>query len=402
MIKKKIIGILTTSNDCNVIFDINKRVYNELINEFDEIYIINLKNLLYIKKKGHQKKIKNKNIKYFEPKNKNQFYKFFKKKKLIAFNGLGKSFNFFKIFFHLNKIDICQILLLNLGYIQNIKEISTQKKNFLFSFFYFLNSFFSKFLFKSLCILKFFPKIDFYFDARKEIVQNINKSFYRKLEKKFDFFEFSYFKKVFIINSRSFDYSLDLKSLSNEYITFVDSNFTHLDRIIREGIIEKKVIFEYYKKINRLLDRLKKMLKKKISICAHPSSKISELKKYFPNYTVTKFQTSKYIQKSKIVLFHESSAALDAIMLNKSLVILESQLLGEYISKRVSNYKNLLKLHSLNLDGNLDINKKKFLYNILKSKKGNKTYLNKNLNADGKLPGYKKILKTVKVIFKNY
>ena len=402
MIKKKIIGILTVANDCNIIIDINKRIYNELVEEFDEVYIINLKNLLFIKKKRLIKKIENKNIKYFEPRNVNQFHKFFKKKKLIAFNGLGKSFNFFKIFFHLNKIEICQILLLNLGYPQNTTQISTQKKKFIFSFFYFLNSHFSKFLFKSLCILKFFPKIDFYFDARKEIIQNINKSFYRKLENEFNFFDFSYFKKALLINSRSFDESCDLKSLSNKYITFVDSNFTHLDRIVREGRVEKKIIFKYYKSINELLDKLKQMFKKQIIICVHPSSKISELKKYFPNYTVTKFQTSEYIRESKIVLFHESSAALDAIILNKNLVVLESQLLGDYISKRTLTYKNLLKLHSLNLDKNLNIDKEKFLNHISKSKKNNKVYINKNLNADGKLPGYKKILKTMKFIFDNY
>ena len=80
MIKKKIIGILTVANDCNIIIDINKRIYNELVDEFDEVYIINLKNLLFIKKKRLIKKIENKNIKYFEPRNVNQFHKFFKKK----------------------------------------------------------------------------------------------------------------------------------------------------------------------------------------------------------------------------------------------------------------------------------------------------------------------------------
>ena len=182
----------------------------------------------------------------------------------------------------------------------------------------------------------------------------------------------------------------------------MDSNFTHLDRIVREGRVEKKIIFKYYKSINELLDKLKQMFKKQIIICVHPSSKISELKKYFPNYTVTKFQTSEYIRESKIVLFHESSAALDAIILNKNLVVLESQLLGDYISKRTLTYKNLLKLHSLNLDKNLNIDKEKFLNHISKSKKNNKVYINKNLNADGKLPGYKKILKTMKFIFDNY
>ena len=65
MIKKKIIRIFNISNDSNIIIDINKRIYNELVDEFDEVYIINLKNLILKIKKKLLKKIKKKNIKYF-------------------------------------------------------------------------------------------------------------------------------------------------------------------------------------------------------------------------------------------------------------------------------------------------------------------------------------------------
>ena len=131
MIKKKIIGILTTSNNYNDIFNLNKKIYNDLIIKFNHIYIINLKNLLFIKPIKNRKKIKkdlNKKIKYFEPKNISEFTEFFKNTKLIGFNCFGKSLNFFKIYYHLNKIDFSQILLLNIGYPQNIVGISNNKK----------------------------------------------------------------------------------------------------------------------------------------------------------------------------------------------------------------------------------------------------------------------------------
>ncbi|MDB3888933.1 hypothetical protein N9341_05295, partial [Candidatus Pelagibacter sp.] len=85
MIKKKIVGILTTSNNYNDIFNLNKKIYNDLILKFNYIYIINLRNLLFIKPiKSNKKIVKNlnKKIRYFEPKNVSEFTQFFKNIKL--------------------------------------------------------------------------------------------------------------------------------------------------------------------------------------------------------------------------------------------------------------------------------------------------------------------------------
>ena len=354
MIKKKIIGILTTSNNYNDIFNLNKKIYNDLIRDFNCIYIINLRNFLFIKPIKSKKKIiknLNKKIKYFEPKNILEFTQFFKSTKLIGFNCFGKSFNFFKIYYYLNKVDFCQILLLNIGYPQNIVKISyNRKKAFFLSLTFFLNRFFSKKLFRILTIFNIFPKIDYYFDTRKEIIRNINNNFLKKIEKKFSLLSLSYFKKAYLINSRSYDDSLNFKKYSNKYITFVDSPFLDPDRIVREGKIETYKVLKYYKILNQLFFKLKKIFKKEIIICAHPGNDLKKLKKFFPSFKVLKFQTLKFIQNSDLVLFHESSAALDAIILNKKLITLESNLLGEYYSKRILFYKNNMGVSSLNLD----------------------------------------------------
>jgi hypothetical protein len=402
MIKKKIIGILTTSNNYNDIFNLNKKIYNDLIIKFNHIYIINLKNLLFIKPIKNRKKIKkdlNKKIKYFEPKNISEFTEFFKNTKLIGFNCFGKSLNFFKIYYHLNKIDFSQILLLNIGYPQNIVGISyNKKKDFFFSLIFFLNRFFSKKLFRILTFLNIFPKIDYYFDTRKEIIRNINNSFLKKIEKNFPIFNLSYFKIAHLVNSRSYDDSLNFKKYSNKYITFVDSPFLDPDRIVREGKIENFKVLKYYEILNQLFFKLKKIFKKEIIICAHPGNNLKKLKKSFPNFKVFKFKTLNYIQKSDLVLFHESSAALDAVILNKKLVTLESCLLGEYYSKRILFYKNNMGINSLNLDDDPKIDKKKFLKKFTKSKKTIK-YIKDNLKADGNNPGYKKVLKIINDIY---
>ena len=247
-------------------------------------------------------------------------------------------------------------------------------------------------------IFNIFPKIDYYFDTRKEIIRNINNNFLKKIEKKFSLLSLSYFKKAYLINSRSYDDSLNFKKYSNKYITFVDSPFLDPDRIVREGKIETYKVLKYYKILNQLFFKLKKIFKKEIIICAHPGNDLKKLKKFFPSFKVLKFQTLKFIQNSDLVLFHESSAALDAIILNKKLITLESNLLGEYYSKRILFYKNNMGVSSLNLDEDLKIEKNEILKKIQKSVKINK-YIKDNLNADGNNPGYKKVLKIINNIY---
>ena len=257
MTKNKIVGILTTSNDCNSVINLNKKIYHEINDRFKNLYIINLKNLLFIKKKEKKViKIKRSNINYFEPKDSKELIKFFKKKKWIAFNGLGKTFNFFRIYFFLNKLNIYQILLLNMGFSSNIV-------NFKDSIIHFINLKLAKIFFKIFTIFFIFPKIDLYFDTRKDIVKNINNSKFKKLEKKFSLLKISYFKKAKLINSRSYDENFKLKKLTKKYITFVDSNIEHLDRIKREGKVDRIEILKYYSALNILFNKLKKIYKKK-------------------------------------------------------------------------------------------------------------------------------------------
>jgi len=388
MTKNKIVGILTTSNDCNSVINLNRKIYHEINNRFKNLYIINLKNLLFIKKGKKVKKIKQSSINYFEPKDSKELLKFFKKKKLIAFNGLGKTFNFFKIYFFLNKLNIYQILLLNMGYSSNII-------NFKNSIIHFINLKLSKIFFKIFTIFYIFPKIDLYFDTRKDIVKNINNSKIKKLESKFPLFEISYFKKAKLINSRSYDENFKSKKLTKKYIIFIDSNIEHLDRIKREGKLDRIEILKYYSILSVLFNKLKKIYKKKIIICAHPTSNIKLLKKSFSTYKISQFQTSKYIQNSELVLFHESSAAMDAIILNKCLISIKTKFLGDYMLNRTEHYKKILNLYSIDLDNPLSINKRVLKKEIEGRKKKNKYYVKKNLNPDGKTPGYKKIISAI-------
>ena len=136
MSNKKIIALLTTSADYQMVININKLLYTEILKEFKELYIIDLQNLILFKKKIIDKKMqfKLKNINIFKPNNSLELISFFKKKKLIAFNCLGRNFSSFKIYYILNKINLTQILLLNIGYLSNTVKIN---KNYTGAFFFF-------------------------------------------------------------------------------------------------------------------------------------------------------------------------------------------------------------------------------------------------------------------------
>ena len=227
----------------------------------------------------------------------------------------------------------------------------------------------------------------------------MNSSFIRKIERLCPKIKISFFRKAININSRSYD-GLSDKKYSNEkkYLVFVDSFFEHKDRVIREGSIEKKNIIEYYSTLARFLKKLSKIYNKKVIICSHPSNNSKLFLSYLKNFTIKKGKTHEMIRKSFITLFHESSAVFEAIMLKKNIIILKSDLLGDYLSNRIKEYEKLLNLQSIDIN-DYDFLKKKKLNSLLNiSKKKNNYYIKNYLNSDGKDPGYKKIIRLLKKI----
>jgi len=396
MSNKKIIAILVDNPNYQSLINFNNLLYKEILKEFKELYIIDFQNLIYFKKKKINKKAHFivKNLKIFRPNSALEFIKFFEKKKLIAFNNLGKDLSTFRIYYILNKVNLTQILLLNLGFLNNTVEI--KKKNikiFFSSLYFFFNRKIARYVFKFLTIIDIFPKIDYYFDSSKPTIKNINSSLIRKIERLCPKIKISFFRKAININSRSYDDLLNKKHLKKEkYLVFLDTFFEHGDRVIREGSIEKKIIIEYYSTIARFLKKLSKIYNKKVIICIHPSNNSKLFLKYLKNFTMKKYKTQEMIKQSFITIFHESSAILDAVVLKKNIIILRSNLLGNYISNRVAQYEKLLNLKSIDISDYHSLKKNK-LDLILKSSKQSNYYIKNHLNADGLIPGYKKIVK---------
>jgi hypothetical protein len=392
--KSIIIGVVTTSNNYENILKINYKIYKKILNKFNKFYIINLENLVFFKQKAKiSPKILNKNIKIFKPNNALEFIKFFKEKKLIAFNCLGKNISNFKIYYLLNEINIIQILLMNIGYLSNQVEIGNNIKNFKSNMQFFLKKKITNLIFRILTIINVFPKIDYYFEASKPIVDNINRSVIKKIEKKFNFLRISYFRNVLTINSRAYD-NLNTKNKlkKNDYIVFVDSFFEHPDRILREGKILELTSVEYYKKLDKIFTLLSLIYKKQIIICVHPKNNNPLFYKYLSKFKIIKYKTQKMIEKSFITLFHESSAVLDAVLLKKNIINLKSELLGHYLLKRCDMYSRALNLFSIDLDSDLRLNKNNLNVHMNNSKKKYEHYIKNYLNSDNKVFGYNKII----------
>ena len=175
-----------------------------------------------------------------------------------------------------------------------------------------------------------------------------------------------------------------------------------------------RLIYSYF---GIILLKISNIYNKKIIICAHPKSKISKLQKYLPKFKIVKYQTKDYILKSKIVIFHESSAINWAIILKKKIICLSNKNdMGPYYSHLINacsktfaikNYEmsdliNFKKKEIIKLVNNSNKNLENFINNVLcinykdftKIINGNKKYIHKINN----LPGYLQIINYLKKI----
>ena len=401
-------GIVTASNDYDKVLKINLKIYKKIYKEFGNFYILNLSNLLLLNKtyEAIEKKFFfSKNIKVFKPKSKKELIDFFKNKKFIAFNNLGKSLSYFKIFYYLKKINIRLILLMNYGHISNTvnfqRNITKKFSSIIRGNIYYIRTKFINYLFRIFTILNIFPQIDLYFESSQDIYSSIKKGIKvrKKIEKYLPLLKFSYFRNIFKINSRSFDFYKKNKKLKSKYICFVDSGIDNLDVALREGkisIINKK---KYYSYLKTLFIHLNKIFKKKVIICLHPKNNDKYIYKIFKNYKITKYNTPEIIKNSFLVLFHDSSAALDSILLKKNMLCLKSEILGIYWSDRVNQYAKELGLPSIVLGNKYLINKTDLLKQFSISKIKQKKYTLKNLNIDKNKIGEDKVVGIIKKIF---
>ena len=394
--------LITSSTQIEKILNIYKYYISETINKYGNFTVINfckIDNKKILKNSKIFKNSEKKKINIFQPRNKNEFLEFVKNKKIIALDCLGKKFENFKLRFLIKKPNIHLILLLDSGNISNEDNIdgwNTEYKKFI------LLKKINKIIYRLFILLNLFPKTQLYFESRKKISENYINSKIRKFIKKFPFLKFLInFKKVYKINSGAYeDYIKFTKQdkVDSKKIIFIDGNYNHPDIVAREGINIKQ---KYFKHLKTKFFLIEKIFKKKIEICLHPSSNKREYQKFFKRFKIYKGKTREKIIKSDMVLFHESSSIMSALMSKKKIIILETDLLGKYLSKRISSYKKILGLPSIKLEDDIDFKKSDIIKKIKLSKRNINMFVKKNLQSDNNNLPSKKFIKIIDQFIKN-
>ena len=402
---KKIFGLLVTSYNIKKALNLQKSLYEKISKTFDEFFIINLINLqLFKKRKLYNDEYFNNslphNFKIITPANKSELNKFLINKNLVAFMGIGKRLKYFRIFFLIKKFNIRLLLLLNMGLGNHYLGEESSKTGLIINLIFFsykLRKLVVYYLIKSLIFFNLFSRIDICFASAKAIVDNCNNSIGKKIEKIFPFLKISYFKKIVHINSRSFDMITKPNlNLSEEKIVFIDGNFDHGDRILREGAPREELRLKYFNQLNEFLLKLSNISNKKVTICLHPTSDLDAYKKYFGAFEICKNQTSENIKQAFIVVFHESSIISDAILLRKKIISLKSNTLGKHYMNRINFYQKKLELFSYSLDEKKELNNHSLQAELEKITKNYDHYIEKEMKSDDQILGEDKIINTVK------
>ena len=376
---------------------------------FDKLFIINTENLRFLKTKNklYNKKdffinkknskliIKNKklrlpkNIEFFNPQNIMDFKNFMQDKNIIAINSFGKTFNDLKIHFLFKYFNIKQIQISNIGNLQG-KPFLVKKYN-IFVWFNKFNHDFGHILTVALSNLGLVPKIDIRFISSKKTFDFLKKN---SLFKRLNFF---YCKEHILVNSKSYDHlASNNPKVSENKIVLLDTMFNHPEFIQMGSTPKLNIVKEFYNKTNKLLKLLEKNYKKKVVVCIHPKDDLNNKKKIFNKFKVVKYETQKNIIESFIVLFFDTSAIVDAILLKKKIIVLQSSLMNKNSLRFGGDYHKKAGIFKINLDNYEFKNKKTLLNHLNKSKINQLSYIQKYLTPDGNNLGFEKIIKTIK------
>jgi hypothetical protein len=360
VIKNNILGTIISAKNPQLDFYLFQDLYKRINLTYKKFYYINLYYLLNSKAKIKKYKYP-KNFIKFEPKDYKELVNFLKKNNLISFISLSKKFNNLYIYYLLQKYNVKLILNFSIGYYkQNNFFIKKNKIIFsLINFYKFLLFYkLPKLIFRILLFFKLMPVYDIIFVASRleqKILNQISKS-------RINIFKLNipYFKKVVKINSRSYDNLLKrIHSVKEKYIVFLDSGFDHNDVINQEGPHTNSDRKKYYLLLNNVFNKFEKLYKKKLIVCLHPKTDEVLVKKYIKNFKIIKFKTQKYIIYAYMILFHESSSVLDAIMLKKRIVNLQSPIMGAYYHNRNNYYPKKINIPAIKMENFNGIKKEK-------------------------------------------
>ncbi len=380
------IGIITQTPEAQI--NLDKDLYIKLAKQFKKLYIIDLSF-------NNKKKIKlPKNFIYLRPNNINEVKEIFYKKKFLCFNFLAPSYSNLKLFFLLKKFEIKHFFLMRSGTLKMNEDLFIKKNNRL-DFYQIL---LRKIFFKILILLNLIYNYEILF-----ISQKIKKISYHSkrnefLNKLFNTKKFFLYKKIIQINDKTYDLNYSFKKNKEEkIISFIDTPLNEPGKVasvFKPNNFEKK---KFYTKLRNLFNIISKQINMRLIICLHPKTPKRDANKYFRGFKLSKFKSSEIIKKSYLNIYLSSTLISESIYLKKNILLIKSNLLGDFHLYRVNRLIKKFNLNSINLDNNnFNLNRNlKFKENSkLKSYKS----LAKELNVSQNITGTQSVIR----ILRNY
>ena len=390
----KLFIIIDLSN--NNSFEYHKNTLLDFSTELGSVNLLDVSKVL-----GKKSSINNSDItpkfNIHQPKNYSELKKIFSSQDIILMYGITDAFEYFLINYYLVKYNVKKFTISNLGY--NPENYNYFKKNFLEKIKIFLTVRAKYYFFRVLVLLNILPKIDYFFESSSFIINSIEKGLSNKLKKYIPKLDFSYYKKVIKINSKHFDDIFYARyKVSENYIVFIDGMlFDHKDRIMREGMPSEQLRVKYYNNLYKILKNFEKMFNKEVIVCLHPKNDLSQNRGDFKDLKCVKFETEKYISEAYLVVFHEGSSIVQAVVQRKRISNLYGEILGDYINERCKMYADLLKLHSIDLSNIIFADRENLLNKLNKSINEYEKYISDNIVNDANKSGISQIITFLKL-----
>ena len=332
-----IVGEICSVQNYKKKFIINKNLYYNIADKYGPFVFINCHYLVDKENISLNSQLKrDKKFIFFHPKSYSELKKFLNDNQLFLINNLSLKLYHLKIYLSLNKTNIYQIEIDNLGIFSDYKLENWDAVNLKKKIYFLYLKKFAYLIYKFLFLIKAIKTKDRLYISRKDIykryLNNINQNIFFK----------PIYKKVIPTKLKS--QSFIKSKLSEKFIVYLDQNINHKDILSRGIKINLKQEIFFFKSLLKYLKNMKKTFKKDVIICLHPTSNEKKYKKYLKGIKLVKNQTEKFIDEAFIVLFHSSSSVMRAFLNKKRIINLQAFSMG-----RLSNLRRFLYLKRFDL-----------------------------------------------------
>ena len=373
-------------------YEFNKKTISYFLKELNEIYFIDISKLMGSNPTVNIQEFNDKTI-IIQPSTINEFKEIIKRDDLVHMYCLNKSLKYFYINYLITRLNVKKFIISNIGY--NPDNFNYINKNIFEKIKIFINVRAFYFFTRISVLLNLSPKIDYFFESSSFVINAIKSGRSNKIKKIIPSINFSYYLNLIKINSKHHDnFFYNAYNIAEEYIVFIDGNINHADRTMREGPVKDSDKKTYYKNINKNLNLLKDLYQKKIIVCLHPSTNENEaINEYDKEFKVIKYETEKVVSLAYIVVFHESSSIIQAILLKKRIITFTDTCMGAYLVSRISIYPNLLNIKKYNLESFEIENKENFTSDLKNSTKNYDKFIEENIVFDKSMSGIQQVIR---------